>query len=77
MAAGRVVGRHPPNTDDPAHAAKRRIATYLQHVQKSRLSRIVEAQEKELGVLVKQSQRGQHIVDYSQHVSAHFAPMVG
>ena len=47
------------------------ISTHLQHVKKSGLSGVVETKEKQLCVLVKQSQGGQHIVDYTQHVSAH------
>ena len=47
------------------------VSTHLQHVKQSGLSGIVETQEKQLRVLVKQSQGGQHIVDYTQHVSAH------
>lgn len=46
-------------------------STHLQHVKKSGLSGVVETKEKQLCVLVKQSQGGQHIVDYTQHVSAH------
>lgn len=41
------------------------VSTHLQHVEQSCLSGIVETEEKQLRVLVKQSQGGQHIVDYS------------
>lgn len=39
---------------------------YLQHVQESRLSGIIETEEQELGVLVEQAKGGQNIVDYSK-----------
>lgn len=37
---------------------------HLQHVQKRRLSCIVEAEEEQLGVLVQQAEGGEDIVDY-------------
>jgi hypothetical protein len=37
--------------------------TYLQHVKQRRLSGIVETEEEQLGVLVEQAERGEHVVD--------------
>ncbi len=42
-------------------------AAYLQHMQKSGLSGIVESQEQELGVLVKEAQGGQDVPDYGKY----------
>lgn len=48
--------------------------THLQHVQKGRLSGIVEAEEEELGVLVEQAEGGQDIVDCAEGPSATVFP---
>lgn len=40
-----------------------RDAIVLEHVQQRRLARVVEAEEQQLGVLVHESEAGQHIVD--------------
>lgn len=37
--------------------------THLQHVQQSRLSGVVETEEQQLGVLVKQAERREDVVD--------------
>lgn len=42
---------------------------HLQHVQKRRLSCIVEAEEEQLGVLVQQAEGGEDIVDYVAEAS--------
>lgn len=39
-------------------------STHLQHMQQSRLSRVVEPEEEELGVFVEQAQRGEDVVDW-------------
>lgn len=41
-----------------------RALAYLEHVQQSRLSGIVETQEQNLGMLVKKAQVGQNVVNY-------------
>lgn len=39
---------------------------YLQHVQKSRLSGIIEAEKEEFGVLVEQTEGGEDVPDYTR-----------
>ena len=39
---------------------------HLQHVQKRRFARVVQAEEEELSVLVEQAQRGEHVPDWEQ-----------
>jgi hypothetical protein len=50
--------------------------TYLQHVKKRSLASIIQSEEKQLGVLVQQPQRGEHIVDYQapkgKHTCQHY-----
>jgi hypothetical protein len=46
--------------------------SYLQHVQQSRLSGIVETKEEQLGVLIEESQGGQDVPDYHISTSAYF-----
>ena len=41
-----------------------KVLAYLEHVQQSRLSGIVETQEQNLGMLVKKAQVGQNVVNY-------------
>ncbi len=44
----------------------------LQHVEKSRLSGIVETEEEELGVLVKQTKRREDVVNCSSNLGSAF-----
>ena len=47
------------------YAKVAKVGANLQHMKQSRLSSIVETEEKELGMLVHKTKRGEDIVDYS------------
>ena len=50
------------------------VRSYLQHVEESRLSGIIESQEQELGVLIEQSEGGQDVPDCGRNVSVNSWP---
>lgn len=53
----------PPRLTGMERRLQDRDAIVLEHVQQRRLARVVEAEEQQLGVLVHESEAGQHIVD--------------
>lgn len=84
MAIRSVCGQHPSDQpicaspplvsrSHPAHSRRREWCsggqTYLQHVQQRRLARVVQTEEKELGVFVQQTERRKHVPDCA--ASAH------
>ena len=57
-----------PGVRRPGRRGKTKVVgewrdTHLQHVQKSGLASIIEAEEKQLGVFIQQAERGQDVPD--------------
>lgn len=56
-----ILASHPLHPNDSRNIS---AASYLQHVQQSRLSGVIESEEQKFGMFVEQAQGCQDIVDY-------------